>query len=54
MFTDKGEAGMGVVIRNHAGEIIIALFEKIPLPPSVTCLELLAVRHVAIFVHKSP
>jgi len=29
MFTDKGEASLGVVIRNHAGKIIAALFEKI-------------------------
>ncbi|XP_075645391.1 uncharacterized protein LOC142616416 [Castanea sativa] len=52
MFTDKGEAGLSVVICNHAGEIIVALFEKIPQPPSVICLELLVVRRAAIFVHE--
>ena len=44
MFTNKGEAGLGVVIRNHAGETLVALSEKIPQPPSITCLELLAAR----------
>ena len=52
MFTDKGKAGLGVVIRNHAGEIIAALSEKIPQPPLVTCLELLVARHATIFVHE--
>ena len=52
MFTDKGEASLGMVIRNHAGKIIAALSEKIPQPSSITCLELLAARHVAIFVHE--
>ena len=31
---------------------ITALSEKIPQPPSVTCLELLAARRAAIFVHE--
>ena len=52
LFSNMGEAGLGVVIRDHAGEIIAALFEKIPQPPSVTCLELLAARRAAIFVHE--
>ena len=47
-----GEAGLGVVIRDHAGEIIATLSKKIPQPPSVTCLELLAARRVATFVHE--
>ena len=53
MFKDTGEAGLarlGVVIRNHEGEIIAALSERIPQPPSVNCLELLAARWAAIFV----
>ena len=41
MFHDSGEAGLGVVIRNHEGEVMASLSEKIPLPPSVTQLELL-------------
>ena len=52
LFSDTGEAGLGVVIRDHAGEIIAALSKKIPQPPSVTCLELLAARRAAIFVHE--
>ena len=52
MFTNTGEACLGVVIRNHVGEIIVALSEKILQPPSVTCLELLATRQAAIFVHE--
>ena len=52
IFSDKGEAGLGVVIQDHAGEIIAALSEKIPQPPSVTCLELLVARQAAIFVHE--
>ncbi|XP_050248727.1 uncharacterized protein LOC126695980 [Quercus robur] len=50
MFIDKG--GLGVVIHNHAGEIIAALSDKIPQPPSVTCLEILAARRATIFVNE--
>ena len=35
MFHDSGEAGLDVVIRNHEGEVMTELSEKIPLPPSV-------------------
>ncbi|KAL0016359.1 hypothetical protein SO802_003428 [Lithocarpus litseifolius] len=52
MFHDIGEAGLGVVIRNHDGEVMAALSEKIPQPSSITLLELLAARKVAIFVHE--
>ena len=52
LFSNMGEAGLGVVIRDHAGEIIATLSKKIPQPPSVTCLELLAARRVATFVHE--
>lgn len=50
MFKDSGEAGLGVVIQNHEGEIIAALSERIPQPPSVNCLELLTGRWASIFV----
>lgn len=52
MFHDSREAGLGVVIRNHEGEVMAALSEKIPLPPSVTQLELLATRRAALFVQE--
>ena len=52
MFQDTGEAGLGVVIRNHDGEVMAALSEKIPQPSSVTLLEILAARRAAIFVHE--
>ncbi|XP_075636956.1 uncharacterized protein LOC142609254 [Castanea sativa] len=52
MLSDRGEAGLGVVICNHEGEIIAAPSEKFPQPPSVICLEILAARCVAIFVHE--
>ena len=52
MFPDTGEAGIGVVIRNREGEVMAALFEKIPQPFLVTLLELLAARRAAIFIHE--
>ena len=52
MFSDTGEAGIGVVIRNRDGEVMAALSEKIPQPASVTMLELLATRRAAIFIHE--
>ena len=50
MFHDSGEAGLGVVIRNHEGEVMASLSEKIPPPPSVTQLELLAARRELPFL----
>lgn len=32
MFTDTGEAGIGVVIQNRDGDVMVALSEKIPQP----------------------
>ena len=52
MFTDTGEAGIGVVIRNRDGDVMVALSEKIPQPSSVSFLELLAARRAAIFIHE--
>ena len=52
MFHDIGEAGLGVVIWNHEGVVMVALSEKIPQPSLVTLLELLAARRAAIFVHE--
>lgn len=44
MFHDTGEAGLGIVIQNHEGEVMVALSEEIPQPSLVTLLELLAAR----------
>lgn len=44
MFHATGEAGLGIVIQNHEGEVMAALLEKIPQPSLVTRLELLATR----------
>lgn len=52
MIHDTGEVGLGVVIWNHEGEVMAALSEKIPQPPSVTQLELLAARRAALFVQE--
>ena len=41
--------GIGVVIRNCKGEIMVALSEKIQKPQSVVALEMLAARRVALF-----
>ena len=50
MFDESDEAGLGVVIRNSEGQVMVALFEKIIKPPSVMALELLAARKAAVLV----
>ncbi|KAL0008403.1 hypothetical protein SO802_009905 [Lithocarpus litseifolius] len=52
MFHNSGEAALGVVVQNHEGEVMAALSKKIPLPPSVTQLELLATRQATLFVQE--
>lgn len=52
IFQDSSEAGLGVVIRNHEGDVMVALLEKIPLPSSAVVLEMLAARHAVLFVHE--
>ena len=49
LFQDCSKAGIGVVIRDSEGLVIGALFEKIPLPPSVEDVEALACRRGIIF-----
>ena len=44
VFTESGEAGIGVEVRDARGEVIAALSEKITYPGSVELLEALAVR----------
>lgn len=42
MFHDLGEVGLGVVIRNHEGEVMAALSKKkIPQPSLIVILEML-------------
>ena len=52
VFTDTGEAGIGVVIRNSKDEVMASLSEKIPNPPSIVLLELLAARRAALFINE--
>ncbi|KAL0013621.1 hypothetical protein SO802_000690 [Lithocarpus litseifolius] len=47
------EAGLGVVIRNSRGQVMVALSEKIKKPPSVVALELLAARRAAVSVFET-
>ncbi|XP_075665729.1 uncharacterized protein LOC142635464 [Castanea sativa] len=49
VFTDSGEAGIGVIVRDARGEVIAALAEKILYPGSVEELEALAARRAAKF-----
>ena len=50
MFSESGEAGIGVVVRNAKGEVIAALAEKILYPGSVEVLEALAARRAVNFI----
>ena len=49
IFLELGVAGMGVVIRDHEGNMIGALSERIALPPSVEDVEALACRRAISF-----
>ncbi|KAL0008379.1 hypothetical protein SO802_009881 [Lithocarpus litseifolius] len=53
MFNESDEAGLGVVIRNSRGQVMVALSEKIKKPPSVVALELLAARRAAVLVSET-
>lgn len=50
MLEETGEAGIGVVIRNSAGEVMASLSEKIPL--QVEAVEALAAYRAARFVQE--
>ena len=52
MFNESNEAGIGVVIRNCKGEIMVALSEKIQKPQSVVALEMLAARRAVLFARE--
>ncbi|XP_023897003.2 uncharacterized protein LOC112008874 [Quercus suber] len=50
VFSESGEVGIGVVVQDAKGEVIVALAEKITYPGSVEMLEALAVRRAAKFI----
>ena len=53
MFTEIGEAGIGIVVWNERGEVMASLAEKkFPCLPSVEVLEALAARKAAVFTVK--
>lgn len=49
VFQEKGEAGLGIIIRNDHGLVMTALTQVIPLPTSVEMVEVLATRRALIF-----
>ena len=49
VFGEEQEGGIGVVIRSNEGQVLAALFEKVPMPTSVEILEMLAARRAALF-----
>ena len=52
MFNELSEAGIGVVIENCKGEVMVTLSEKIQKPQSVVALEMLAARKATLFAHE--
>ena len=49
VFTESGEAGIGIIVRDARGEVIAALAEKILYPGSVNVLEALVARRAVKF-----
>ena len=52
MFNESNEVGIGVVIRNCKGEIMVALSEKIQKPQFVVALEMLATKRAVLFARE--
>lgn len=52
MFNEQDEAGIGVIIHNPKGKVMVALFEKIKKPSTVEILELLAAKKAVQFSFK--
>ncbi|XP_075666340.1 uncharacterized protein LOC142636131 [Castanea sativa] len=50
MFSESEEAGIGVVVRNQAGQTMAALSEKIKKPASAEILEALVARRAVKFI----
>ena len=42
VFKEEKRAGLGVVIRNHQGQVIASFFENVALPPSIMDVEAIA------------
>ncbi|XP_030928029.1 uncharacterized protein LOC115954252 [Quercus lobata] len=49
MFGESDMAGIGVVIQDHKGQVMAALFEKIAKPPTMDFIELLVARPTISF-----
>jgi ribonuclease HI len=49
VFSDSNAAGIGVIVRNHQGEVMGSLSQRIPFPHSVEALEASAARSAIQF-----
>ena len=52
IFLEDGRAGLGVVVHNSEGAVIVSLSQQIPLPATITQVEALAVRRATEFAMK--
>ena len=52
VFGEEQEAGIGVVIRDNEGQVLVALSAKVRLPASVEVLKMLAARRAATFTRE--
>ena len=50
VFTNLRAAGLGVVVRDHAGNAIGSMFERVSLPTSPVVVEALACRKDLLFL----
>ena len=50
MFSESDQAGIGVVVRNHAGQVMAVLSKKTQKPASAEILEALAARRAVQFI----
>ena len=52
IFEDLGAAGIGVVVHNSSGKVLVALSEIIPMPSSIVVLETIAARRAVQFLQE--
>ena len=52
VFEDLGAVGIGVVVQNSSGTIVVALSELVPCPSSVLALETIAAQRVVLFLQE--